>query len=390
MLFNNITQFKEFVGGAVNASLEMESLRPTIQDAFDKHIHPWLGDALSDTIIANYEDNALTAEDEALMPYIRRALAKLTMHEYSKVGGIQFSESGMHRIENENHRSAYKYQEENYDLHMLETGYESIEKLLKFLDRNQDNYPDWRNSDAAARHNAYFLRYASEMRQHYSKYITRYAFECLLPIIEEVQCFAIESMMSVGLYGDLQTKYAANNLTPNEKTAVRLIQKALTEFVVFEGIQRHWIQIAGNRIIHQEHKGDQLRSDKTKAGDRAVSLALRHHELMGNRLLSKFMSFIVEHPDDFPLAFCEEGYWADEVEFWTDGSGEHWAYLGAGTSQRCYSNKPPAASTSGCCDEPCPERKSPCGCKGGRGISTSGCGGSCGCGGHSSSSVFRL
>ncbi|MGL6148976.1 MAG: DUF6712 family protein, partial [Plesiomonas sp.] len=104
MIFIDIDDFKKYVGGGANKSLEIESIAPTIQDAFEQYLRPWLGDTLADEILHNATATAL----ETLMPHVKRPLAKLTMHKYSRIGAIQFSEGGMYRVETDNMRSAYK------------------------------------------------------------------------------------------------------------------------------------------------------------------------------------------------------------------------------------------------------------------------------------------
>ena len=386
MIFENIADFKKYVGGGANVSVEIESIEPTMADAFRLHIEQWLGSAQWEALLNAIENNTATTAELALIQKIKEPLAKLTMYEYSKIGGLQFTESGMHRMENDNAKSAYKYQEREYANYMLEHGYESIESLLKFLDLHEADYPLWFNADAYTLHNAYFVRYASELRMHYSKYITRYAYETLRPVIEDVECVAVEAIMSEGLYDYLKTKYNTGTANSQEKRSIFLIQRIIVNFAVMEGLQRNWLQIEGRRIVHATTEENQGRTTLSTANQQAVSFAHRHHELMANRYVHKFLRFIVENEADFPLAFCgtDEFDGADSIPFATN-----YAWAGnSSTNPRCFATAAQleaAKAESDCCgDTKCPERDHACACGS---FSTEPCGCGCASGGGK---VFRL
>lgn len=389
-MFADIHEFKKYVGGGANVSLEMESIEPTIDDTLNLHLAPWLGEQLLEDIQAAIDAGNIPQSFQDLLEHLHPALAKLTMHEYSKIGAIQFSESGAHRVVTENMQSAYKYQETAYSNQMLTMGYEAIEKMLKFLEKNEADYPAWTSSTAYTKHRSYFVRYASQMRDHYGQSITRYAYEMIRPIIEEVECFAIESTMSAGIFSHLKDKAIAADGTTEEKKAIYMIEKAIVHFAVKEGLQRHWLQMDGQRIVHRTDKDDDRRSQYTQASAQAVEFARRGHELWGNRWVRKYMDYIVNNENAFPLAFCgTDEFWADDAVYWTNSTSSNWAISGSGsTNPRCYATaaqieEAKGESGDGCCEVECPDRPTGCGC--GSGMSFDSCG--CGCSGKSSKVV---
>lgn len=159
-LFNDISDFKNYVGGGANVSLKMATLDPAILAAAENHIILWLGQQQWDQLVTAVAGTPST-EETALIPYVARPLAMLTMYEYKKIGGIMVGESGFHRFEDETRKSAFKYQENDYSDWMLNNGYENIERMLKFLETNEADYPLWQADDAYQRNKALFLNYAS-------------------------------------------------------------------------------------------------------------------------------------------------------------------------------------------------------------------------------------
>lgn len=385
-MFHDIAQFKSVVGGAVNQSMDIDSIMPTVETTYQLHLAPVLGQDFADEIWQAFEDGDLSVYDEKLLKALRKALGLLTLYEYSSIGAVQFSESGLHRVETETVRTAYRYQEEEYLRKNLTSGYEAIEQLQRHLESNHLSYSAYSTSPERRRFNKNLLRFASELRASYSKYITRYALECMRPVLEEVQCFAIEGNLPSAFVDDLVTKNATGQLSTIETTLVELMQRIITEFTIMESLARNWVQIDGNRVVHHEHKNGVLRSDLGRASDNAVSLAMRHHNHKGSKLIAKMFNFITEHEEDFPLAFCQPGTWNDETTDWVTGTGDQWAYaynnadrcllpasaLATPPSEKCCPERHLAAASDLPSTAPC-TRSAGCGC---------GCDGGDSCSGH--------
>jgi hypothetical protein len=299
-LFDDIGDFKKYVGGAVNQSMDMDSIGPHIFTAADNHLIEWLGAALYELLkegVADEEsDPGLSEALEELLPLAKRPLAFLALHEYGKIGGIQFGEAGFIRTENENAKSAFRYQENEYKAYMLQNGYNSIESMLKFLDANAVNYPAWEAKD---RNRSLFINYASDFRQHYNKQLDRYTFEGLRPLIEDVEYFAIKATIGDDLYDALKAAILAGSLSSIQKPLVKLIQKAVANFTIKEGVARNWIQVKGGRVVQMEILAEQGYERQGVPIGQPVSLKIRHHEITGDRYINEIIRYLNKHQADF-------------------------------------------------------------------------------------------
>lgn len=296
-LFSDLFDFKTYIGGGANVSLKMNSLAPTIRSTAEKHLQGWLGELLTEAM-----DNA-AAPDAALttlLPYLKRPLALLTMYEYSAIGAIQFTESGIQRIENDRYKTAYKYQENEYKKHMLETGYEAIEQLLRFLDENAADYPTWQNDPVFEKNKALFLNYAAEMRASYSSYISRYTFDLLRPLIEDIECFALVPLFGQPFFDELKTAIRQGNLSADQKKVVQLSQKAIASFAIEEGMSRHWVRLEGRNVVQTELLGDQSAEKSAAAGNQPLGYSVRKNDEWANRHINKLKTYLADNLDLFP------------------------------------------------------------------------------------------
>mgnify|MGYP000010387149 CR=1 FL=1 len=306
--FANISELKNHVGGGANVSLEITSLDPSIADALDLHLRPILGQEFVNELllewIASEADSPIALSDEtaALLPYLRRALAKLAMYEYAKVGGIQFSEAGIMRAETENMKSAYKYQENQYKDYMLKAGYEAIEQLLIFLNTNRTDYTTWNTSPEAARSRSSFLNYAAEFRLVQGKGIARYTFDILRTTMEDIETFAILPLIGEDQFNALKTAIAGTSaISATDKLLIAAIQRAVAAFTLKEAVQKLLVQIDGMNVVQTEALEPQSYNKTSPPSTPVISLSLYQQDVWGNRLISNILRILDADPDSYPL-----------------------------------------------------------------------------------------
>ena len=241
----------------------------------------------------------------------------LAMYEYAKIGGIQFGENGIFRIEAENQKGAYKYQENQYKDAMLTNGYEALEDMLVFLNANRTDYTTWNTSTEAERSRALFINTAADFRMAYSKYVTRHTFEMLRTIIEDVETFAILPLIGDDQYDALKTAVAgATPLTAAARRLLKVIQKAVAAFTVKEAMQKMWLQVDGSKLVQLERLEPQSYEKDSPPGSNVISLQLYQQDVWANRLLSNIIRILNTHADDYPIytAYLEELAEAEEAE----------------------------------------------------------------------------
>ena len=299
-LFTDIDHIKQFVGGAVNISVEIDSLSPAFNRAAQNHLVGWLGAAQWNDMVTNFA--APDAELAALLPYAQSALAMLGMYEYSLIGSIQFTESGIHRVENDNYKSAYKYQEAEYRKWMLENGYEAIEEMLLFLQDNNEDYPLWDGTEVAAKNLQLVINYAKHFRAAADKNISRYTFELLRPLIEDLEFFVLIPNIGQPQYDDLKAKIASESaFSSEEDVLLGLIQKCIANFTIEEATRRQLVRLEGRNVVQTEKLEPQSYEKESTPTNSPLSVKINHHDEWGNRYVSRIVKYLDDNIDEFPL-----------------------------------------------------------------------------------------
>lgn len=295
MIFTDIEQFKESVGGGVNSSVELASLQPAYREVIQKNIIPLLGDQLWNTIDTSWDNNP-AAETTAILPYIRRAIAHLTMFEYSHIGNVQFSESGLVRMETEQMKTAYKYQERQYKIWMRNTGYNRIEDLQLFLMENAADYPDW-DSSLAYKH---LINSARTFRAYYGKQVNRYLFEVLTGIMEEVEITVVEANLGSDFYQRLISGQQAGDLTTEEETALSMLYRCVAHYTIEEAMIRQYVTFEGDSVVRFEGAVQQTYTAERPGTDKDVVLAKQYHQYRAKIHLGRVLNYLQADLDNFP------------------------------------------------------------------------------------------
>jgi len=276
--------------------MELASLVPAYHEAVHKNIIPLLGDSLWETVDTTW-DGSPTAETTALLPYVRRALAHLTLYEYSHIGNVQFSEAGLVRMETEQMKTAYKYQERQYAHWMRDSGYNRLEELQLFLMNNSADYPGW---DASAAYQ-YLINTARTFRAYYGKTVSRYTFEMLQGIMQEVELIAIETNLGADFYERLRAGQQAGDLTDAETIALHRAYRAITHYTIEEAMIRNFVTFDGDQVVKREGAVNQTyTAERTNTTDDAV-FSKRYHQHRAKLHLDRLLSYLQSDLDSFPL-----------------------------------------------------------------------------------------
>lgn len=304
-LFNSISEVKSQVGGAISQTLELDSIAPVIYDTARRHITPYLSQSVYDALVSAHAANTMTSAQTALLPFVRKSLALLTMYEYSKVGAIEFGEGGIHRNETDSKKAAFRYQEKQYQEYCLEKGYDALEVMLKYLSDNTGSYATWAATPEAEAHRTPLLNYAAAFRMAVQVQCDRYTFECLRPIIGAVEAFAVQALLPQAFWDAFVTAHVAGTLTNFEQTLRLRIRRAIAHRALDEAMMQHWVQTKSGRIVVVEEFGEQNQFNRTSPQQFAAGFAHLTQQAWADRHTAYWRQYILDNPEEFPLVFDE-------------------------------------------------------------------------------------
>ena len=317
-IFDSIQDIKKYVGGGVNVSMSLSALKSTILITYRKYLQEWLDDAQWEDLVASAD--APSEDQEKLMEYVGLPLALLSMYEYQRIGAVEMGEGGLHRLETEERKTAYKYQENNYRDYMREHGFDAIEMMLDFLEVNEAQYPLWVAGSGYAKNKALFINTARTFRTAYAYYINRDVFESLRALMQDVEHFAILPLIGQAQFDDLKGGIYQKALTAAELELIRRIQGAIAHYTVRYAVVQKWVQISGTTIKQTERLEPQSSEKQGIPSGQAISAFIRQENQLANHHISFIEQYLEAHLDSFPLyqAYQEEQATADDTTSTTE------------------------------------------------------------------------
>lgn len=235
MLIKSIETLKGFLPNP-NAGVAWESIAGSLRSAELKYLVPVIGADLYQLISEAYEVNALSTEETALLPYLQEPVAHLAMYLYSFQADVSLSDVGVQRVETTTNKTAYKYQLLALRDSFLDAGYEAIERLLVYLEKNASLFSAWQDSDARTAANELLIRSGRELRQYYTTLRQpERTYASMISIIRAVEDLSFTKLLG-DQYAELKAHDVANDATLLERTVLTTLKKALAHLALGKAI----------------------------------------------------------------------------------------------------------------------------------------------------------
>lgn len=292
-LFRNATEMQRFV--TIDSTLELQSLEPFEEEVKQQVLFDWLGEEQYNDLKDNFND--LTVEQSVLLPFVQRVMACFCMVHHLSIP-VQIGNSGAYRVESENQKSVYKYQNAQSIQKYTELGWNAVERMLSFLNQWQSNYPLWANSEAKANSRALMINSYKEFKRVYHVVHGRWVFEGLRPIMTDVELFLLVPLIGQSYYDTLRVEIVTGNISDANKKALQFIQKAIAYLTIEQAIQQKKGVLRNNSFVFVEDSGDDnMQQVRMAIGSAAKKL---NAHTMGNRYLSYVKQFLIENLSDYP------------------------------------------------------------------------------------------
>lgn len=291
-LFKTIDEVKKSV--AISGAFEIETLAPYISSAADKYLKQWISPAFYNELVTSFEDENLSAANEKALPYVRKCLINFALYKYAPMGQIQFSDSGIHISVSESKKTAFEHQFKALQSSFIETGYDSLETLLQFLEANEDDYATWKGSDQYTKNKKHFINSSKVFEEHYELKRGRQTFKAITPTMGHIEKLAIKPIIGPAYFLDLKTKIQSKAaLSTPDQLILDEIQPAVAFFTIAEAIANNTVKVI--------EEGITTNSGSAQISTEVLSKKISQAKTMANRYISSLTKQLNDNLDDYPL-----------------------------------------------------------------------------------------
>lgn len=299
-----IDELKKYV--EVATSLKFETVEPSLKSAARRHLKDCLGAELFSKLILAYQAASMKIED---MPVDLKELAQLSQAAVANVAiylliprlSITISESGVSRVENNNEKTAFQYQEVNAKESYLRAGFDAMEDILIYLEGNKTEFPEWVSSSSYLDFKKYFIQSAAEFSSSYNIQQSRLAFLAVRYIMKRIEDFQVKDVIGKKLFGVIKTELNSGTVTSLHQVLLDdYICPGIALITIAKGVWERALDVSENGVsvaIKGNTNNNELRNTAELSKQQKMADQLLAD---GNQYLSRLGVFLEENKLEYP------------------------------------------------------------------------------------------
>ncbi|KAA6336228.1 hypothetical protein EZS27_015614 [termite gut metagenome] len=144
--WNESGEIKQYI--AVSKAISFEKMESPLRNAFDLFLVSLLGESMTNRLQEIYDSENRSEREEKLLFLAQRANANLAFwYEFDEIN-LRITDSGFQRQDTESFKSLFKYQEDHLKQNFKNTGFNALDNLLAFLEKETEVFPEYLQSPA--------------------------------------------------------------------------------------------------------------------------------------------------------------------------------------------------------------------------------------------------
>ena len=210
----------------VIASGELDNIRPSFLSGKSDVVNVISDDvynlAATHYNSANYQQPGFEILDE-LVDLLQTPVALFTYYHYLPFIVARIDDEGITRVENDDRKTAYKYQIDAQAQSFLKLAWLSTDLLLQFL--NEKAFTEWTGSDEYAESRTLIYKSYKDFQKWYNIDNSNYFYSSVIQIIKRKQ--EMELRERIPEFDTIITNYYANTLSADETKLLQKMQQAV-------------------------------------------------------------------------------------------------------------------------------------------------------------------
>lgn len=290
-LFKTLDELREYI--KLPADINEEPLLEAVEEAQDKYLIDTLGETLLTDLDAwhNMQNPPAVDAYSAVLPYVQKPLARLALVIAMPELDVVITDSGIGVVSNQNLTPASRERVDKFMQSNENRGLDGLETLLRFLEKNKDDYPEWTESDAYTLATRNLVNTADEFSEIYNIGKSRLKFMRYRPVINDVEAITIMPAISGELYNEILTQVKSGNVSAANNKILPYLKKAVVFFAAAENLDKSKYEGTGVEINKAFMQRD-IDTLQNKA----------------KHMLSKVITTLETTPDDYPLYKASDAY----------------------------------------------------------------------------------
>jgi hypothetical protein len=246
MLLTTREELQKYI--STTAAMDVDVLKPYLQQAEQKYLLPILGKELYVDVQSCYYDKEKECENaiqKGLIEHCQNAEAHLAYYIGYPVLSVNIGNAGFHRVESDKQKTMFKYQELSLQDYFLQTGYDLLEQLIDYLEAHidEEKLAKWKSS-AAADYRKYFINSATLFTEFYSPLkCSRLIYQNLRSAMDATEQLDIRPILGAPLFDRFKLLITDRTITDTDNKPYADLLPYIQRPIAYLTIQRGYIQL---------------------------------------------------------------------------------------------------------------------------------------------------
>lgn len=319
VLINTAEHFQKT--GITDFNFSPTVFKPYVENAQEQYLVKVLGEELLDELITQYEATALTAENQKLWLKAIKVVGPLAKYLMTPESADKISNLGVTVSQSDNNIPSSDIGIYHLRTSLLNSGYNAIDTLYKFLYKNKTDYPLWTASDAFIDFKKHFISTAEQFNLYVVINQSSWIFYQLSAYMNDVESRYIMSAISEELFDDLKEKWADESFSTEEKKLHKLLCQCIAQYTYALGLKSPFVRQEIQNVIAARSAGYSTKSFSKED----YAQIINEHEALAKATLNDAVAYLNKTASDtvFPLWFTGTLYKSPVDKATERGSGKY-------------------------------------------------------------------
>jgi hypothetical protein len=306
MLLKSITEIKSIL--PIGIGNDFNRLAPHIANAENKYIKSLLGTAtynkLTEFYSTDYPDNPTDQQKafKTLLEKIQHSLIHLTYYAGFDFLNTTISDSGFQRTETDNLKGLYKYQEDNLRNYFSDSGFNSLDDVLIYIEENIIHFEEFKNSSNRTELKSSFLPTVKVIESiPFIIHNSRLIFLSLKPHTAYIEDTIIKKILGDTIYAYIKSEMIKDSPDPKVSAILPYIRKPLI-YLSSALLMEETGATLGRKGLYFEKINPIFRGNTNKEPSLpyTVSFMVERNRKMGTNYLNGLISYLLDNEEDWP------------------------------------------------------------------------------------------
>jgi len=295
-------EIRQFVSAKMSSNFD--TLAPYIVSSERDYIAVLLGDAQYLELLKRYtapvddvdplpEGVAAGADLDLLLPVVQNALIHLAYMRGWPVLSVKITDNGAVRPEDTANKSLFKYQEDRLLTSFKNEGYNGLDAVLQFLEKNIDKYPVFKGSDEYKRLRTGFVKNASVFSDIWGINNSRLVFLRMKPFLDSADRFTLKPLLGAALYAKVVAEVVKDAPDDKIKALLPMIVPILVYMSVAEGVAELRVDVCDTGLFFNSTEPTGIDGGKkSKIDDETLQVIINRANRFGLRWIQALKDFL--------------------------------------------------------------------------------------------------